>query len=142
MEARYDQTQHQPSPRPDRRRAKREHHRDGSRNVRRRCQAGWFTSDRVECEIQVTPSPYGTQLKGVVHAKDAVAGRYELSVEQDGYSGHSVINQAGGFQAVAQTPAELGVVTIGGNGASYTAKLKVHAGGETFTCAKRVGGRV
>ncbi len=104
--------------------------------------AGWFTSDRVECEIQVTPSPYGTQLKGVVHAKDTVAGRYELSVEQDGYSGHSVINQAGGFQAVAQTPAELGVVTIGGNGASYTAKLKVHAGGETFTCAKRVGGRV
>ena len=35
----------------------------------------------------------------------------------------------------------LGVVTLGGDG-SYTAKLKVHADGETFTCAKRVGGRV
>jgi len=104
--------------------------------------AGWFTSDRVECEIKVTPGPYGTTLQGVVHAKDTVAGRYELSVEQDGFSGHSMINQAGGFQAVPETPAELGVVTIGGNGASYTAKLKVHADGETFTCAKRVGGRV
>jgi len=104
--------------------------------------AGWFTSDRVECEIQVTPGPYGTQLQGVVHAKDTVSGRYELSVEQDGYSGHSMINQSGGFEAIADTPAQLGVVTIGGEGASYTAKLKVHADGETFTCAKRVGGRV
>jgi len=104
--------------------------------------AGWFTSDRVECEIKVTRGPYGTTLQGVVHAKDTVAGRYELSVEQDGFSGHSMINQAGGFQAVPENPAELGVVTIGGNGASYTAKLKVHADGETFTCAKRVGGRV
>lgn len=105
-------------------------------------EAGWFTSDRVECEIQVKPGPYGTQLQGVVHAKDMVSGRYELSVEQDGISGHSMINQAGGFQAVPNSPAQLGVVTIGGNGASYTAKLKVHADGETFTCAKRVGGRV
>jgi len=105
-------------------------------------QAGWFTSDRVECEIKVTPGPYGTTLQGVVHAKDTVAGRYELSVEQDGFSGHSMINQAGGFQAVPETPARLGVVTIGGDGASYTAKLKVHTDGETFTCAKRVGGRV
>jgi len=104
--------------------------------------AGWFTSDRLECEIQVSPGPYGTTLQGVVHAKDTVSGRYELSVEQDGFSGHSMINQSGGFQAIADTPARLGVVTIGGDGATYTAKLKVHADGETFTCAKRVGGRV
>jgi len=104
--------------------------------------AGWFTSDRVECEIKVTPGPYGTELQGVVHAKEVLSGRYELNVEQDGVSGHSMINQAGGFQAVPDTPARLGVVTIGGEGASYTAKLKVHADGETFTCAKRVGGRV
>ncbi len=104
--------------------------------------AGWFTSDRLECEIQVSPSPYGTTLQGVVHAKDAVSGRYELSIEQDGYSGHSMINQAGGFEAIPDTPVRLGVVTIGGNGGSYTAKLKVEANGETFTCAKRVGGRV
>jgi len=105
--------------------------------------AGWFSSDRVECEIRVTPGPYGTQLQGVVHAKGMMSGRYELSVEQDGVSGHSMINQAGGFQAAPETPAQLGTVTIGsGGGASYTAKLKVHAGGETFTCAKRVGGRV
>lgn len=104
--------------------------------------AGWFTSDRVECEIKVTPGPSGTQLQGVVHARDTVSGRYELSVEQDGMSGHSMINQAGGFDAIPDTPARLGVVTIGGDGGGYTAKLKVHADGETFTCAKRVGGRV
>jgi len=102
--------------------------------------AGWFSRDQVRCEIKVTPGPYGTQLQGVVHAKEMVSGRYELSVEQDGISGHSMINQAGGFQAVPDTPARLGVVTIGG-GASYTAKLKVHADGETYTCAKRVGGQ-
>ncbi len=104
--------------------------------------AGWFTSDQVRCEIDVKPGPYGIQLQGLVFAEEMVSGEYELSVKQDGYGGHSMINQAGGFHAVPDTPARLGVVTLGGNGASYTAKLKVHAGGETYVCAKRVGGRI
>lgn len=103
--------------------------------------AGWFSSDRVRCEIQVTPRPYGLELQGMVYAEDAVSGEYELNIRQDGISGQSVINQGGGFQAMPNTPARLGTVSLGGDG-SYTAKLKVHAGGKTFVCAKRVGGRV
>jgi len=105
-------------------------------------EAGWFTRDQIRCEIKVTPGPYGVQLEGLVFAKDALNGEYELSVTQDGVSGHSLINQSGGFRVSPRNPARLGQVTLGGNGASYTAKLKVYAGGETFTCAERFGGRV
>lgn len=104
--------------------------------------AGWFTSDNVRCEIEVTPSAYGVELRGVVFSEEKLSGRYELTVEQEGLSGQSLINQAGGFAAYPGSPAHLGVVTLGGTGSAYNAKLKVHAGGETYVCAKRVGGNV
>lgn len=104
--------------------------------------AGWFSSDQVRCEIKVTPSPYGVELEGLVFAENTLAGEYELSVTQDGLGSHSLINQSGPFEAAPESPARLGRVTVGGgNGATYTAKLKVYAGGETFTCAQRVGGQ-
>ncbi|RIA55961.1 curli-like amyloid fiber formation chaperone CsgH [Dichotomicrobium thermohalophilum] len=104
--------------------------------------AGWFTSDRVRCEIEVTPRSYGVELRGVVFSEEKVSGRYELTIEQEGMSGQSHINQAGGFAAYPGSPAQLGMVSLGGTGTAYTAKLKVHAGGETFVCAKRIGGHI
>jgi hypothetical protein len=103
-------------------------------------EAGWFTRDQVRCEIKVTPGPYGVQLEGLVFAKDALTGEYELSVTQDGPGAYSLVNQSGGFEAGPRQPASLGMVSLGG-GASYTAKLKVRAGGDVYTCAKRIGGQ-
>lgn len=103
-------------------------------------EAGWFTRDKVRCEIKVEPGPYGVQLEGLVFAKGALSGEYELSVTQDGPGAYSLINQSGAFEAGPRQPASLGMVSLGG-GASYTARLKVRAGGEVFTCARRVGGQ-
>lgn len=103
-------------------------------------QAGWFTRDQVRCEIKVKPGPYGVQLQGLVFAKDTLAGEYELSVMQDGPGAYSLVNQSGEFEAGPRRPASLGMVSLGGGG-SYTAKLKVRAGGEVYTCAKRIGDR-
>ncbi len=105
-------------------------------------EAGWFSRDQLRCEIQVKPGRHGVELQGLVFAKSALSGEYELSIKQDGPGAYSLVNQSGDFEASPRNPARLGQVMLGGDGASYTAKLKVRAGGQTYTCAQRFGGRV
>lgn len=95
----------------------------------------------VRCDIEVKTLGNGVQLQGVVIAKTAIQGAYELQVSKSNSGGGgSNINQAGGFDAQPGAPAKLGVVTLGGDGGSYRAKLKVMWNGEEIECEKKVGG--
>lgn len=94
----------------------------------------------VRCEIQVKELRSGVQLEGVVIAKKAVQGSYNLQVSSSGGGGRSSINQGGDFDAQPNAPAKLGVVTLGGDGGSYRAKLKVIWNGEEIECEKKIGG--
>jgi hypothetical protein len=94
----------------------------------------------VRCDIQVKPLGGGVELQGVVFANSAIHGAYELQVSKSGGGGTSNINQGGAFNARPDEPAKLGVVTLGGDKATYRAQLKVMWDGQEIECEKTVGG--
>ncbi len=101
--------------------------------------AGWFSRDQVRCEINVKPGRHGVELEGIVFSRSQVTGHYELSVAQAGVGTHAMISQSGDFEAVPGGPVSLGSVMLGGNAGGFTAKLRVHASGKTYSCSQRVG---
>ncbi len=96
-------------------------------------------SGLVRCEIEFTASSGGVEFQGAVFANAEVEGRYQLQVGKIG-GGRSNINQGGAFKAGPDAPARLGKVTLGGDGGSYSAKLKVMWDGEAIECEKTVVG--
>jgi len=94
----------------------------------------------VRCEIEVEELGMGVKLQGVVFANRAVNGAYQLQVSKSGSGGSSNINQGGHFNARPDVPAKLGVVQLGGDGGSYSARLRVMWDGEEIECEKSVGG--
>jgi hypothetical protein len=94
----------------------------------------------VHCEIEVKRAGGGVQLQGVVHARQAGSGEYDLEVHASGGGGSSRIRQSGDFSAEAGEAARLGVVQLSTDGGSYEATLSVNWNGETFRCEKRIGG--
>jgi hypothetical protein len=98
-------------------------------------------SQPVRCEIQVVKE-HGNNvtLEGVVFAKTAIEGSYQLRVSKSGGGGSSNINQTGDFSAGPGEPSTLGTVTLGGDGGSYVARLTVTWDGGSIECTERVGG--
>lgn len=101
---------------------------------------GQSGSPSVRCEIQIKGRGKSVMLEGVVFAKTAVQGSYTFRISKSGGAGHSDIDQSGDFNAGPDRAATLGTVTLGGDGGTYVAKLKVTAEGRTIECSKRVGG--
>ncbi len=102
--------------------------------------AGQTGSQPLRCEIQVKDRGSGVALEGVVFAKTAIQGSYQFRVSKQGGSGSSDIGQSGEFSAGPGAATTLGTVTLGGNGGTYIAKLKVTSDGRTIECSERVGG--
>ena len=96
----------------------------------------------LSCKIDVQKTADGVELQGVVTASKAGSGTYELEVLKSGSGGSSNISQDGEFDAAAGIPAKLGVVTLGGDGGPYHAKLKVTSNGEEASCEKTVSARL
>jgi hypothetical protein len=97
-------------------------------------------SQAVRCEIKVTERGSSIDLEGVVIAKSEIRGSYDFSVSKSGGGGSSDIHQSGDFRAGPGNTATLGTVSLGGNGGSYVAKLKVLSDGRAIECRERVGG--
>jgi hypothetical protein len=103
--------------------------------------AGQNSSQPIRCELKVREHDNGVALEGIVFAKTAVEGSYQLQVSQVGGAGTSAINQSGGFSAAPGTPSSLAIVRLGsGDGGTYVAKLKVTSNGSTIECTERVRG--
>lgn len=102
--------------------------------------AGQGGSQPVRCEIQIKERGNSLTLEGVVVAKAAIQGSYQLHVSKSAGAGNSDITQSGDFTAAADAPTSLGVVTLGGDGGSYVAKLKVTSQGRSYECTERVRG--
>lgn len=94
----------------------------------------------LKCQISVSNSGDGVTLKGIVFSSQQSHGEYRLSVKKSGSGGSADINQSGEFEAGPNVPTELGVVSLGLNGGSYVAKLRISTDGETTECTERVGG--
>lgn len=94
----------------------------------------------VRCEVQIKARSGGVTLEGIVHSNAAIDGTYQLVVTKSGGGGSSDINQGGAFSAVAGEDTSLGTVMLGGNGGSYTAKLKVKWNGNSTECREKVSG--
>ncbi|HZA01655.1 MAG TPA: curli-like amyloid fiber formation chaperone CsgH [Hyphomicrobiaceae bacterium] len=101
---------------------------------------GPSASQPIRCEIQVKEHGNNVALQGVVFAKTAVEGSYQLRVSKSGGAGSSDINQSGEFSAGPGEPGTLGTVTLGGDGGSYVAKLTVTWHGGSTECTERVRG--
>ncbi len=99
------------------------------------------SSGPVRCEITASTSGGMVTLAGVVHSDKVLAGDYTFHVKSAGRSGGADIQQGGDFEARPGGPALLGQVMLGGSGAIYDASLVVKAGGKTWRCDERVGGR-
>ena len=97
-------------------------------------------SDSIRCEIQVTSRSGGVSLEGIVHANAAIDGSYQLVITKSGGGGRSDIAQGGEFSAAPGKATSLGTVMLGGNGGSYTAKLKVKWNGNSTECREKVSG--
>jgi hypothetical protein len=97
-------------------------------------------SQPMRCEIQVKERGNAVALEGVVFAKTAVTGSYQLRVSKSGGGGSSDISQSGDFRAGPGEPSTLGTVTLGGDGGSYIARLTVTWDGGSIECTERVGG--
>ena len=102
-------------------------------------QAGSDPASAIRCEIKASRSGSAITLEGLVFAKRAVEGSYNLSVKKSGGAGQSNIKQSGAFTATPGTPASVGTVTLGGEG-TYSATLSIAGDGTTWECTKRVGG--
>lgn len=102
--------------------------------------AGQGGSQPVRCEIQIKERGNSLTLEGVVVAKAAIQGSYQLHVSKSAGAGNSDITQSGDFTAAADAQTSLGVVTLGGDGGSYDAKLKVTSQGRSYDCSRRVRG--
>ncbi len=98
-----------------------------------RAEAGWF-SDTVSCEIRVNRHHGGVTLEGVALAKENVSGSYHMAIS----GGSSNVDQSGDFSASPGSPGSLGEVTLGGDGGSYYATLRVNWNGGSSSCTKRV----
>ena len=102
--------------------------------------AGPTASQPLRCEIQIQEHGTSVALEGVVFAKTAVEGSYQLRVTKSGTAGSSDINQSGDFSAGPGEPGRLGTVTLGGDGGSYVARLTVTWDGGSIECTERVRG--
>ena len=69
-----------------------------------------------------------------------MSGSYRLQVRKRGGGGGATIDQSGGFTAEPGRPAELGTVSMGGDGGVYEARLSVDVGGRVTVCTERIGG--
>jgi hypothetical protein len=99
-----------------------------------------YAGGPVRCKIEVEQSGNGVELQGVVYASKAVRGSYELVVTKSAGGSRSNIAQAGEFDASPDTPTRLGIVQLGGDSGSYSAKLKVKWDGDEVECHKSAGG--
>ena len=97
-------------------------------------------ADGVSCEVQIKTRSGGVSLEGFVHSNAAIDGTYQLVVTRSGGGGSSDIDQGGAFSAAAGKDTSLGTVMLGGNGGSYTAKLKVKWNGSSTVCREKVSG--
>ena len=97
-------------------------------------------SDGVRCEIQVKDRSGSVTLEGLVHSNAAIDGSYQLVVTKSGGGGSSNINQGGAFSTVPGKETSLGTIMLGGNGGSYTAKLKVMWNGSSAECREKIHG--
>ncbi len=96
--------------------------------------------DGVRCAIEIKQRAGDVSLEGVVFSKTAIDGSYQLVVTTSGGGGSSNINQGGEFRAQPGSNTSLGTVMLGGDGGSYTAKLKVNWNGHSTECREKVRG--
>lgn len=97
-------------------------------------------SGPLRCEIRHTVQDDAILLEPLVYADRSINGIYTVSVSGGGTSGSANIRQGGAFEAGPGSPASLGRMSVGANGAAYEVKLKVTAGGASISCVKQVSG--
>lgn len=88
----------------------------------------------LSCGIEQSRSGGMVRLESVATSQTSAIGTYSFKVRGAGTN----ISQGGEFQAAPGETVTLGMVMLGGQSASYDAKLEVRAGGRTVTCAQRV----
>lgn len=93
-------------------------------------------SGSLRCELEVKQRAGGVELQGVVFANAKVEGSYQLQIRKTGGGGSSDINQGGEFNAGPGLPARLGIVSLGGDDGSYSARLTVRWNGEVIECQR------
>ena len=96
-------------------------------------------SDGVRCEVAIKERAGRVMLQGFVDAASSISGSYELLVSKAGSGGTANISQGGEFSAAAGARTPLGNVVLGGDGGSYSAKLKVTWDGKTASCESSRG---
>ncbi|WP_192177388.1 curli-like amyloid fiber formation chaperone CsgH [Mesorhizobium amorphae] len=94
----------------------------------------------VRCEIRATPDGGMVLLEALAHTDRNVSGTYSFHVESAGRTGGTNIEQGGAFSAAPGRPATLGIVTLDAKGGVFDAKLEVTVGGNSISCAERLGG--
>ncbi len=98
------------------------------------------SNNSLTCWIDVTERSGSTMLEGVVVAKSAIDGSYDLVVTKSGNGGSSDINQSGSFSAAPGRETPLGAVTLSDTAGSYKARLVVSIDGSSKECRKTAGG--
>ncbi|WP_127145632.1 curli-like amyloid fiber formation chaperone CsgH [Pelagibacterium montanilacus] len=105
---------------------------------------GSFTgagTDATECAIATTAEGGMTRIKALYQAGQTGWGTYRLEVESVGGPNRSTISQGGEFSAGPDEAVTLGSVNLGGQGATYDARLSIEIGGKSYACSGKVGSR-
>jgi len=88
----------------------------------------------LSCGIEQSRSGGMVRLESVATSQTPASGTYSFKVRGPGTD----ISQGGEFDAASGEKVTLGMVMVGGQGASYNATLEVKANGRTVTCAQRI----
>lgn len=92
----------------------------------------------LACEISAKTHGRALSIHGVVTAMEPLEGAYQLKVKSVGGANRTNIVQGGAFATDDDGEAELGNVTLGGSGASYSVELVVEAGQLDAKCSQIV----
>jgi hypothetical protein len=82
------------------------------------------------CALRARQEGGSVVLEGLVTAREAVSGTYEMRVRGPGVS----IDQAGGLSVAASETVQLGEAMMSGHASDYDTSLTVTIGGQTYAC--------
>ena len=99
-------------------------------------------ADGPRCEIRLGKHVGASTIEGVVLSSVPVSGSYHLIVKSSGDEGSSHVDQSGAFSATPGEIAKLGIVSLGGTAAGYTADLTITWNGGSSRCSQHANGKI
>ena len=88
----------------------------------------------VACALTVTERGGMVTVEGVVEARSAVSGAYDLALRQSSFGGSSDIRQGGDFTLAAGAVESLGSASFSGTAAGIDGTLTVTVDGQSYRC--------